>query len=175
MASRFVLALGLMLAVSTAPNAQTRIPDSTIQFGGFDLTLGMSQEAVLRKLSSIYTVSASDDVRGQWLVMQRQPTEFIGHIAFRNEKLTFVSKGWLDGPNSGKVDVSAVGDALHKAVQSATGQGGFCIVNSDTSQSGDTQTNIRCGHHTVVISVSHANVPSTGGSISFITVNETLE
>ena len=73
-----------------------------------------------------------------------------------------------------KVDVSAIGEAIHNAVQAATGQGGFCIVNSDTSSGGDTQTNIRCGHHTVVISVGHAKVESTG-SISFLEIKETLQ
>ena len=93
MAPRFILALALIFGVSTGPNAQTRTADTTIQFSGFDLTLGMAQEDVLRKLSSVYTITASDDVRGMWMVMQRQPTEMIGHVAFRNEKLTFVSKG----------------------------------------------------------------------------------
>jgi hypothetical protein len=144
-----------MLAVTTliapTPQAQPADLDPAIQLEGVQLSLGMPQEDVLRKLAPVCEVNQVANVAGNWSVTRRgEPrSRHVGIVVFGGGKLSFVLKNW--GPEFDNQTASAASLSLHKAVEAVVGGGArACNVSVKTADKGH-KTVISCGPHRIEV------------------------
>lgn len=97
------LAVSLMLACS-AWSQTPRVRTDAITFDGVELRLGLSKEAVVSQLSTLYNLvrltnagaSESDD----WLINSKEsPTASYGQVSFSKGKLVLIAKDWTPSDN----------------------------------------------------------------------------
>lgn len=134
---------------------------STIQLGGFELRLGMSQDAVLKKLTTVYDVKSQDRFPGNnWVVFKKggSPDDSIGTLAFSEERLSFASRSW--GPEDQSARSFAL--ALHAAVRATPGSGP-CTISTSAADRDGTQLFLSCGHRRLFVLV-----PSDPGTATVI-------
>jgi hypothetical protein len=156
---RSMILLFLTVALAT-PHAQRQDQEKT-QLGGIELTLGMPQDDVLRKLGIVYHITYNDSV-GEWSVMRNGDPLYrlVGTVAFRNERLISVSKEW--GPGLENRTAAALATALLQAVQSIAGQDSrLCLVSVEPFGSSDVaQTVITCGRRRLSVLGSPSGIAS---------------
>lgn len=90
-----VLAVLVFLTASLDAQQKPRA-DTTIQIGGVDMSIGMSQDDALTPLAHLYDVRHQDNLPGFWTVVRRggPPYEIIGSLSFGDGRLVAATKTW---------------------------------------------------------------------------------
>jgi hypothetical protein len=141
-----------------------------VQFGSTNIGLGQERNPVIAKLRQYYRVDTLPSSGDQWVVSSRKgpPYQFVGNLAFKAGKLSYISKAWSPGNDR---DGSAVARAVVNALRSLAGSSdsGCTMKNSEISEPTlEAKTvEVRCGAHSVSIST-----PSADGKIG-MGINET--
>lgn len=144
--------LGIACGGQQHQQAQPTDTNQAIQLEGVQLSLGMPQEDVLRKLAVVCDVNHVADVAGNWSVTRRgvpRSRRDVGIVVFGGGKLSFVSKNW--GPEFDNQTARAVSMSLHNAVEAVVGEGARpCNVSVETAGKGH-KTVISCGPHRIEV------------------------
>jgi hypothetical protein len=176
---RYWFALAVLTAFELASSSafgQNRRPEPlTIELGGIEVSLGMPQEDVLRRLSAAYQTTYSENSKS-WDVIGGTGTQprFIGSLTFQAARLVMVVKEWWQPIGSDTASAHAV--ALRNALESVTKtSGSACKVTPQPEHTlqaipGMTSavTWIQCGRRTIEL------VSSSDGRMG-PTVREILE
>jgi hypothetical protein len=134
----------------------------SLQVGGIELTLGMTQDAVLERLTRVYDVRHIDESSGAWVVVRRggPPFETIGSVSFAKSRLTFISKDWAQSRTD---DGTAFARALTKVLQPL--DGARCTIRFQEREE-FTQARLMCGDREIDITAGTGRGLNINGTVA---------
>jgi hypothetical protein len=145
---------------------------------GTDLQLGVSEAEVRQSLAAKYDlrreVSVPGTGKGTWMVTEKgKPSEVLGVVTFKEEKLYFVTKRWLSRLEDQEAGVQTA-RAIYGILSEFVRQGETsCSIKTDHKETPSFSTqvaSVACGQKHVDILVS-----STPGNPDSVDINENLQ
>jgi hypothetical protein len=100
MTKQLIMIVIAILSLDTSTLAQTNRPSKQPSIWiGMSLQLGMSRSSVITQLSENYSVTKMQGSGGdEWIIAEKNsPETWIGHLGFRDGKLTYASRSWTQG------------------------------------------------------------------------------
>src|SRR5271166_994 len=113
---------------------------------GIDLQLGMSRDAIIPQLATRYKVVKIQGEDDDWIVAEKEnPMPTIGHLGFKEGRLTYASRLWTQGQGDSYTFARALWGAMSQ-MDSADQRGcSFEVPASRSATAEASYMSLHCG------------------------------
>ncbi|HYM77827.1 MAG TPA: hypothetical protein VE377_17765 [Candidatus Dormibacteraeota bacterium] len=165
--------VGCMVAQTKPVSEAVATPKPATINIGIDLQLGMSRDAIIPQIATMYRVVKIHGDGDEWLVAEKEiPMPTIGHLEFKAGKLTYASRLWTQGQADSYTFARALWGAMS---QMDSGDQRGCSFEVPASRSATAEASymsLHCGPKKIEIAA--INVLDGSGKKHYTSISEVL-